>query len=76
MNDQQESEVITLDARLIRIRDLIVQKEQIDTELEALIGGSPVKESKPRACSTCGQEGHTSRSCPQKSLPLADGANG
>jgi zinc knuckle protein len=58
-----------MDARLTRIRDLIAQKEQIDSELEGLIAGAPIKEKKPRACSTCGQEGHTSRSCPQKSLP-------
>jgi Zinc knuckle len=64
-----------LDPRLIKIRDLIAQKEQIDGELEALLAGTP-KESKPRVCSNCGQEGHTSRTCPQKSLSVSDGASG
>jgi hypothetical protein len=55
-----------MDAKLERIRDLISQKEAIDTELESLIGGTPLKEPKTRVCSVCGKEGHTARTCPTK----------
>jgi hypothetical protein len=62
-----------MEARLQRLKELIEQKEKVDAELESLLGGAPVKESKPRVCSGCGTEGHTLRSCPQKSLPLSGG---
>ena len=55
-----------MDARLQRIKDLIEQKEQVDAELESLIGGAPLKQSKTRACSICGGSDHNSRSCPTK----------
>jgi hypothetical protein len=56
-----------MDARLTRIKELIEQKQAIDTELEGLIAGAPVKARKPRTCKHCGQEGHTPRACPTKS---------
>lgn len=52
-----------MEARLQRIKELIETKERVDAELESLLGGTPIKESKPRVCSKCGKEGHTSRSC-------------
>jgi hypothetical protein len=55
-----------MDAKLARIKELIDRKEAIDTELESLIAGGPVKVPKPRACKICGQEGHTARACPTK----------
>jgi hypothetical protein len=61
-----------VDARLQRIKELISEKERVDAELESLLGGAPVKETKPRVCSNCNQEGHTSRNCPQKTLPLQE----
>jgi hypothetical protein len=55
-----------MDARLTRIKQLIEQKEAIDAELESLIAGAPLKERKARTCNSCGQEGHTARTCPAK----------
>lgn len=55
-----------MDARLQRIKELIEIKERTDSELESLIAGAPIKEAKPRVCGTCGEQGHTSRSCPRK----------
>jgi hypothetical protein len=55
-----------LDDKLVRIKQLIELKEQTDAELEALIGGANYVKKKV-TCSICGTEGHTARTCPQKS---------
>jgi hypothetical protein len=46
-----------------RMRDLLDQRDAIDQELVALVGGQGKKQVK---CSRCSQEGHTARTCPQK----------
>lgn len=56
-----------MDAKLLRIKELIELKERTDSELETLLGGAPLKVSRARACSICNEEGHTARSCPTKS---------
>ena len=55
-----------MDAKLSRIKDLIIEKERIDGELEGLLGGAPLKASRSRVCSICNAEGHTARACPTK----------
>jgi Zinc knuckle len=55
-----------MDSRLARIKELIEQKEAIDSELESLIAGESVKIRKTKTCSSCGTEGHTARTCPKK----------
>jgi len=55
-----------MDARLLRIKELIELKEKTDAELESLLGGGPLKGSRARVCSICNAEGHTARSCPSK----------
>jgi Zinc knuckle len=55
-----------MDAKLQRIKELIIEKERIDGELEDLLGGAPLKASRNRVCSICNAEGHTARSCPTK----------
>lgn len=57
-----------MDAKLTRIKELIVQKEAIDTELASLIAGTPVTARKQRTCKKCGQPGHSAKTCDQ--LPL------
>jgi hypothetical protein len=56
-----------MDAKLLRIKELIELKEKTDTELEGLLGGAPLKPGRARVCSICNGEGHTARSCPSKS---------
>jgi hypothetical protein len=64
--------VISLNAKLARIKELIEIKERTDTELEALIAGAFVKEFKPRVCKNCGQPGHSPKACPQGQLPPSE----
>ena len=56
-----------MEPKLQRIKELIIEKERIDGELESLLGGAPLKASRSRVCSICNAEGHTARSCPTKS---------
>jgi hypothetical protein len=56
-----------VDAKLQRIKELIIEKERVDEELESLLGGAPLKGSRSRVCSICHAEGHTARACPTKS---------
>jgi hypothetical protein len=56
-----------MDAKLLRIKELIELKERTDSELESLLGGAPLKGSKARAGSICNEEGHTACCCPTKS---------
>jgi len=46
------------------LRDLIAQRDEIDRRLAELLGRSlPQQERKQKACSRCGQYGHTVRTC-------------
>lgn len=47
-----------------RIRELLDKRDAIDDELKELVNGN--KERRPQRCGTCGQEGHSTRTCPQK----------
>jgi hypothetical protein len=42
-----------MEAKLARLKDLITQREAIDTELGQMLGVEK-KERKPQACSKCG----------------------
>ena len=57
-----------MDAKFIRIRELITQQEEIEAELNNLVSGT-TKERKPQTCAKCGQPGHSSRTC--KAEPIA-----
>lgn len=52
-----------------RAKELIAQREEIDTELASLFTGEKKKRS-PQKCSSCDKEGHTARNCPNK-MPAA-----
>lgn len=58
-----------MDAKLLRIKELIETKERVDAELEEMLGGATVR--KTVKCSKCGQEGHTARTCDKTKMPAA-----
>lgn len=48
-----------------RVRELLAQRDRIDAELQSLFSGAaPAKRT--IKCGTCGEEGHSARTCPQK----------
>ena len=54
-----------IDAQIARVKDLIAKREEIDAELSAMLGVVP-KGKKSQRCSICNEEGHSARTCPQK----------
>lgn len=50
-----------------KIRALLDARDAIDLELAALFNGNG-KERKKQACGTCGQEGHSARTCDKKDM--------
>ena len=55
-----------MDERFIRIKTLIGEIEEKETELSGLMGGGAVKKRKPQTCSICQSSEHSARTCPQK----------
>ena len=55
--------VAVMDLDTNRVRDLLDQRDLIDSELQALFTGT--KEKKTIRCGNCQQEGHTARTCGQ-----------
>lgn len=53
--------------RIALTKDLIRKREEIDEQLTALLCGEVKK--KAVKCSSCGEIGHTARSCPMRSMP-------
>jgi hypothetical protein len=54
-----------IDAQIERVKNLIAKREEIDAELSSMLGVTP-RVRKTQRCSTCNEEGHTARTCPQK----------
>ena len=54
-----------IDTQIERVKNLIAKREEIDAELSGILGVSP-RVRKAQRCSTCNEEGHTARTCPQK----------
>jgi hypothetical protein len=57
--------MMEIDSQIARVKDLIARREEIDVELAGMFGIVP-KARKVLRCSTCNEEGHTTRTCPQK----------
>jgi len=55
-----------IDAKISRVKDLIAKREKIDEELALLLGIS-AGSRKPQKCTSCGEEGHTARTCKRES---------
>lgn len=50
-----------------RARELLNRRDEIDAELAALFAGQQTQQTKkPIKCGNCQQEGHSARTCPQK----------
>jgi hypothetical protein len=56
-----------LSERIALTKDLIRKREEIDEQLTALLCGEVKK--KTVRCSSCGEAGHTARSCPARTTP-------
>ena len=54
-----------IDTQIERVKNLIARREEIDAELSGMLGVTP-RLRKTQRCSTCNEEGHTARTCPQK----------
>jgi hypothetical protein len=57
---------MSIDARIARVKELIGQREELDAELNALLGGSVLREKRSAKCSICGEPGHRATTCPTK----------
>ena len=54
---------MTIDDRIVRVKELIARREEIDRQLSDLFGGiAPAR--KILHCSACGAHGHNAKSCP------------
>lgn len=60
---------MSYESKLARARDLIVERDRIDAELESIFGGAVPRARAPQKCSKCGFEGHTARYCTQEGSP-------
>jgi len=47
-----------------KVRELLNKRDAIDEEMQAIFSGG--KERKAIKCGSCGEEGHSARTCPQK----------
>jgi hypothetical protein len=56
---------VDIDTKIARVKELIVKREELDAELQELLGGS-VKERRVAKCSACGEPGHRASTCPTK----------
>lgn len=52
-----------MDERLTRIKTLIGEIEEKETELNGLIGGAPTRTRAAQKCSKCGSSEHNARNC-------------
>ena len=55
-----------MDDRLLRIKSLIGEIEEKETELNSLMAGGAVKARKQQECSICQSLDHSARKCPKR----------
>ena len=56
-----------------KLRELLDELDDLNGRIAQLVGGARIEqfkaERKPQKCGTCGQEGHSARTCPSKEKP-------
>jgi len=57
-----------IDERIVRARNLIQQRDEIDAELAMMLGVT-VRTKKTLRCSKCGEEGHNAKTCAAQPPP-------
>jgi hypothetical protein len=60
---------MSIDARIARVKELIARREELDAELNELLGTGVLREKRSSKCSMCGETGHRSTTCPSKQVP-------
>jgi hypothetical protein len=60
---------MSIDARIARVKELIAKREELDAELNELLGNGVLREKRSSKCSICGEPGHRSTTCPSKQIP-------
>jgi hypothetical protein len=54
-----------IDGKITRVKELIAKREELDAELNELLGGG-VREKRSPKCSISGEPGHRASTCPSK----------
>jgi hypothetical protein len=57
---------MSIDDRIARVKELIAKREELDAELNELLGGGALREKRSPKCSVCGEPGHRATTCPSK----------
>jgi hypothetical protein len=57
---------LEIDGKIARVKQLVAKREELDAELNELLGGGAIREKRSPKCSTCGEPGHRASTCPAK----------
>jgi hypothetical protein len=60
---------MSIEVRIARVKELIAKREELDAELNELLGGGGLREKRSPKCSVCGEPGHRATTCPAKQAP-------